>query len=295
MSLRVLVIGRNGQLAREMTRRAPDDVIVTAIGRPDLDLANPRIGAAFVRDFACDVVLNAAAYTAVDKAESEPEAAMLMNAEAPGAIAQACAARDIPFVHISTDYVFDGGKPAPYVETDPAAPQGVYGRSKRAGEEAVLSAGGRTAIIRTSWVYASHGANFLRTMLRLAETRDEVGVVADQFGRPTLAADLADACFATLRQLAARNTAAQGVFHYAGAGDATWADFAETIFAESARRGGPSARVRRITTAEYPTHARRPANSRLDTTKIEALGIKPRPWREAVALCMDEIAAQPAS
>ncbi|MEJ0059347.1 MAG: dTDP-4-dehydrorhamnose reductase [Terricaulis sp.] len=292
MSLRVLVIGKTGQLARELALRAPNDLAVTAIGRPELDLANPTNAAAFVRDFPCDAVINASAYTAVDKAESELDAAMLLNAEAPGAIAAACAARDIPFVHVSTDYVFDGEKSAPYVETDATEPQGAYGRSKLTGETFVLTAGERAAIIRTSWVYASHGANFLRTMLRLAETRDELGVVADQFGRPTWAADLADVCLAVTRELAARNANAQGVFHYAGAGDATWADFAEAIFAASAQRGGPSARVRRITTAEYPTPAKRPANSRLDTTKIEALGVTPRPWREAVALCMDEIAAQ---
>jgi dTDP-4-dehydrorhamnose reductase len=295
MSLRVLVIGKTGQLARELSLRAPSDISVTAIGRPELDLANPTDAAAVVRDFPCDAVINASAYTAVDMAESEPHAAMVLNAEAPGRIARVCAVHavnDIPFVHISTDYVFDGEKSTPYRESDPTGPQGAYGESKRAGEAAVLAAGGRAAIIRTSWVYASHGANFLRTMLRLAEARDELGVVADQLGRPTWAADLADACFAVTRQLAAHNTSAQGVFHYSGAGDASWADFAEAIFAESAARGGPSARVRRITTADYPTPAKRPANSRLDTAKIEALGINPRSWREAVALCLDEIATQ---
>ncbi|HWA00038.1 MAG TPA: dTDP-4-dehydrorhamnose reductase [Caulobacterales bacterium] len=293
--MKILVLGKNGQLAQALAARNSDKLAIVALGREACDLLRPdSIAAALARE-APNAVINAAAYTAVDKAESEPDAAMALNAVAPGAMAAACAARGTPFVHVSTDYVFDGLKTSPYVETDPIAPQSVYGRTKAEGEAAVTHAGGEAAILRTSWVYASTGANFVRTMLRLAATREELGVVADQLGRPTWARDLADACLASAIALANRDAAARGVFHYGGAGDATWADFADAIFAEAAKRGMPSARVNRITTADYPTPAKRPANSRLATTKIEAaLGLRARPWREALALCMDEIAAQPA-
>lgn len=293
--MKVLVFGKSGQLAQALAESAGDDVSIVALGRGACDLTQTSAIAMAIADAAPDAVINAAAYTAVDKAESEPEAAEALNALAPAAMAAACAARGIPFVHVSTDYVFDGAKNAPYIESDPIAPQSAYGRSKAGGERGVLASGARAAILRTSWVYSAHGANFVKTMLRLAATRDEIGVVADQFGRPTWARDLADACLASAKALVAGKGEAAGVFHYAGGGDATWADFAEAIFAEAARRGLPNARVKRITTADYPTPAKRPANSRLDTTKIEAtLGIRARPWREALALCMDEIAAQPA-
>lgn len=287
--MRLLVIGKNGQVAHEVVRRAPADVTVTALGRDAFDITDLAAIPALLDANPCDAVLNAAAYTAVDKAESERDVAFLLNADAPGAFARACAERGVPLVHLSTDYVFDGAKSAPYAETDPIAPQSVYGASKAAGEEAVRASGARAAIVRTSWVYASHGGNFLRTMLRLAETREELGIVADQLGRPTWAADLAEACIAMARKLHAGEARAQGVFHYAGAGDASWADFAEAIFAENAKRGAKRARVNRITTADYPTPAKRPANSRLDTSKIEALGIATRDWRVALALCMDEV------
>ncbi|HVY85329.1 MAG TPA: dTDP-4-dehydrorhamnose reductase [Caulobacterales bacterium] len=292
--MKVLVFGKSGQLAQALAECAGDDVSIVALGRGACDLTQTSAIAMAIADAAPDAVINAAAYTAVDKAESEPEAAEALNALAPAAMAAACAARGVPFVHVSTDYVFDGAKSAPYIESDPIAPQSAYGRSKAGGERDVLASGARAAILRTSWVYSAHGANFVKTMLRLAATRDEIGVVADQFGRPTWARDLADACLASAKALVAGKDEAAGVFHYAGGGDATWADFAEAIFAEAARRGLPNARVKRITTADYPTPAKRPANSRLDTTKIEAaLGIRARPWREALALCMDEIASQP--
>ncbi len=235
-------------------------------------------------------MINAAAYTAVDKAESEPDAAMALNRDGPAALARACADLDIPLVHISTDYVFDGTKPAPYVETDPKAPISVYGRSKSEGEDQIAASGARSAVIRTAGVYSSHGTNFLRTMLRLAETRDEIGVVADQVGRPTWAKDLAEASLAVAVRALDRDPAALGVFHYAGAGDASWADFAEAIFTNARARGAKAARVRRITTAEFPTPTKRPANSRLDTSKIEhELGLVPRDWRDACTLCLDDL------
>ena len=268
-------------------------VTVATLGRDRIDLSKPDIVADAIAALRPAMVVNASAYTAVDKAESDIDAAFALNRDGPAALAFACATLGAPLVHISTDYVFDGAKPAPYVETDAKNPATAYGRSKSAGEDAVLAANANAAIIRTSWVYASHGTNFLRTMLRLAETREEVGVVADQLGRPTWARDLAEATMAVALRARDNDPAARGVLHYGGAGDAVWADFAEAIFAGAAARGLKSARVKRITTADYPTPARRPANSRLDTTKIEnTLGVKPRDWREACDACLSELAAR---
>ncbi|MGE0044821.1 MAG: dTDP-4-dehydrorhamnose reductase [Hyphomonadaceae bacterium] len=282
MTRTILILGRSGQLAQALfARPAPDGFRWDAWGRETLDLARDDVEAR-VRAAAPAAVINAAAHTGVDRAESEPEAAFALNRDAPGALARAAAALGAPFVHISTDYVFDGTKPSPYTEEDPLAPLGVYGRSKAEGEALVRESGGRAAIIRTSWVYARAGANFVNTMLRLSEARDEINVVADQIGRPTWARDLADACVGMTERLLLDDARAEGVFHYSGAGDATWADFAEAIFA-AARR---PVRVKRITTEDYPTPAARPKNSRLDCSKIAALGIQPRPWREALALCI---------
>jgi dTDP-4-dehydrorhamnose reductase len=276
--MKLLVFGKSGQLARALAR----DAGAVALGREDIDLAaaDADIAGAIV-SVKPDAVINAAAHTAVDKAESEPEAAFALNERAPTRMAQACAGAGIPFVHVSTDYVFDGEKPSPYVEDDPTAPLNVYGRSKLAGERAVLAAYPGAVTLRTSWVYAAEGGNFMRTMLRVAQTQDEVRVVADQLGAPTLANDLAGACVAAASAL--RGGAAGGVFHFTNAGETTWADFAEAIFALS----GKTTRVQRITTAEYPTPARRPRNSRLNCGKIaQELGVTPRPWRDALAACL---------
>jgi len=293
--MKILVFGKTGQLARALRGNGDERLTIISLNRDQCDLAHlDRIEFAIAREDP-DAVINAAAYTAVDKAEGEPALAMALNGTAPAAISAACKQAGLPLVHVSTDYVFDGLKTEPYGESDPVAPQSVYGRSKAAGEDAVLGSGANAAIIRTSWVYSAQGSNFVRTMLSLAATRDEISVIADQVGRPTWASDLARACLAAAQALAAREKNASGVFHYSGAGDATWADFAEAIFAEAAKRGLPSARVRPVTTAEYPTAAKRPPNSRLDTRKIEqVLGVPVRPWRDALALCMDEIAAHPA-
>jgi dTDP-4-dehydrorhamnose reductase len=288
----ILVLGRNGQVARELAKLGPPKGFEMAfIGRERFDLLSGADPASVIEAFTPSVVINAAAYTAVDKAESEPEAAMRLNRDAPGALARACARGDVPFVHFSTDYVFDGTKPEPYVEDDPIRPLGVYGSTKAAGEDAVLEAGGRAGILRTSWVYSSFGANFVKTMLRLAETRDELGVVADQIGRPTWAEDCARGALRLARALLDDEVEGGQVFHLSGAGDATWADFAEAIFEASARRGGKRPKVRRITTADYPTPAMRPANSRLDCSKITtALDWPMRPWRESLASCFEELA-----
>lgn len=291
MSRRLLVVGRSGQVARELLKLTPPPgFILEAWGRDRVDLCDPRMAAQLIASQEPAAVINAAAYTMVDKAEIEPSAAFVINRDSPAAMSRMCESRGIPFVHISTDYVFDGDKPAPYVETDPRNPKSVYGRSKSEGEDEVMASGASAAIIRTSWVYAAHGTNFLRTMLRLAESHDELSVVADQIGRPTWAKDIAAAVLDVAIRAQAGDSDALGVFHYSGAGDASWADFAQTIFATASRFNIKTARVRPITTAEYPTAARRPANSRLDTTRIEQrLGIFPRDWREACQLCLNEL------
>lgn len=286
MTRPLLVLGREGQVARELAALAPGEGwTVTRIGRAEADLSTADL-APLLAEHRPALVVNAAAYTAVDRAESDEPAARALNADLPRRAARACADAGTPFVHISTDYVFDGSKPAPYVEADPLAPLGVYGRTKAEGEAAVAEAGGDAAVVRTSWVFGAEGANFVRTMLRLAETRDEVGVVADQLGRPTWSRDVALACLKLGDQLCAGDRDAQGVFHAAGEGDATWAEFAEAIFAQSARSGGPAARVRPISTAEFPTAAVRPANSRLDSSKLyRTISWRPGSW----SACLPEV------
>lgn len=285
---RILQFGASGQLATAMRERAGRRLL--ALDRGAADLSVPGAAATHVRDAAADIVVIAAAHTAVDKAESNYEIAHRINADAPGEIAAACAARDLPVIHVSTDYVFDGGAGRPWREDDASRPLNAYGRSKLEGERAVLAANPRAVVIRTSWVFSPWGQNFVRTMLRLAQTRQEIDVVADQLGRPTSALDLAE----TILAIAPRITTGgpYGVFHFANTGETDWAGFAQAIFDGSKGRGLPSARVRRITTADYPTPARRPANSVLDTRRIEtAFGLKPRPWRDALTEVLDRLAA----
>lgn len=280
---RILLLGASGQLGIEISRaQIPARWTLSALGRDMLDLSEPAAVAAAIEAAKPDAIINASAYTAVDKAEAEPELAFALNRDAPAAMAQAAARLGVPLIHVSTDYVFSGDKPTPYVEDDPRQPANVYGRSKAEGEVAVLEAWDRAAVVRTSWVFSAHRANFLKTMLRLGETRDDVGVVSDQYGRPTHAGDLARGCIALAERLLDGDAGAAGVFHFAGKGDATWADFADVIFTETQSYGRGRVRVRRILTAEYPTPAARPTNSRLDTAKIEALGIVPADWRDGV-------------
>jgi dTDP-4-dehydrorhamnose reductase len=219
----------------------------------------------------------------VDKAESEPDLAFAINARGAGAVAEAASDLGVSVVHISTDYVFDGSKESPYVEADPTRPTSVYGASKLAGEEAVLAARGDAAILRTAWVYSPFSANFVKTMLRLASDRDEIRVVADQRGNPTSALDIASSVIRVLENLTESNDVAlRGVFHMTGSGEASWAEFAEAIFAASAAVGGPSARVRPIPTSDYPTPAKRPANSRLDSSKLARVhGARLPDWRKS--------------
>ncbi|MDX8349241.1 dTDP-4-dehydrorhamnose reductase [Cognatiyoonia sp. IB215446] len=277
--MKVLVFGKTGQVARALMASGPaHGVTITALGREEADLADPQACADRIAASDVDAVINAAAWTAVDAAEEEEDAAFVINAEAPGAMARACAAKDIPFVHISTDYVFDGSEGAPWLPTDPTHPLGAYGRTKLAGEEQVTDAGGTSVILRTAWVFDGTGKNFVTTMLRLSETRDTLTIVADQNGGPTPAAAIADACLRIAKDLAA-GLGKTGIYHFSGTPDTTWADFARVIFATAGR----DVTVKDIATADYPTPAKRPANSRLDCTSLAAdYGIKRPDWQAAL-------------
>jgi dTDP-4-dehydrorhamnose reductase len=265
--MRIAVTGRNGQVTRAL--QALDGVEVVALARPELDLVRPETILPALRDANADVIVNAAAYTAVDRAETDEAAAFACNEAGAGAVAAAAAVLKKPIIHLSTDYVFDGAKRAPYVEADAPNPINVYGRSKLAGEHAVAAAHDQTVILRLSWIYGPHGANFVRTMLRLAADREEVAVVDDQRGMPMASPDIATAIATIARNLDAG--AGYGLFHASTADSATWADFADAIFAGSHHRGGPSARVRRISSAEFGAAAARPADSRMRGAHLEAV------------------------
>ncbi|WP_372619422.1 dTDP-4-dehydrorhamnose reductase [Falsiroseomonas sp.] len=289
--MRILVAGREGQVARALLARlAPEGHELTALEPPELDLTSRESIAAAMTAASPDLVVNAAAYTAVDRAEDQPELAQAVNATGAGWLAEAAAARGAPFVHFSTDYVFDGLKGAPYVEGDAVNPLGAYGATKEAGERAVLAANPRSVVIRTAWVCSADGANFLKTMLRLAQEREELRIVADQRGAPTFAADLAEAVARMAPRLLAAPAGdeAFGLFHLTGAPHTTWHGFTAEILDQAARRGHPRPRLVPITTAEYPTKARRPADGRLNCTKIGRVhGIAPADWRASLARCLD--------
>lgn len=281
--MRLLVYGATGQVARELARRAPDAVF---LGRDRADFATPDAVAAPVAE-GWDAVINAVAYTAVDRAETEAALARVVNATAPGRIAAACAARGIPFLHISTDYVFDGSGTRPWRPEDPTGPLSTYGATKLMGEEAVRAAGGAQAILRTSWVFSAHGANFVKTMRRLGAEREELRVVADQWGGPTPAADIA-AALLRMAEVLRDDPGAGGTHHFAGAPDTTWAGFAREIMAQA----GLPCRIVEIPTADYPTPARRPLNSRLDCTGLtQTFGLSRPDWRAGLAAVLKELAA----
>ena len=301
---RLLVVGGNGQVGRELRRslRPLGELLVaTRDGRLEdraqclaADLSDPTAMAALVRDVAPAAVLNAAAYTAVDKAEGDRDTAFAINAKAPDALARACAVAGIPFVHYSTDYVFDGQGSRPYREDDPIAPLGAYGQSKLAGEQAVQASGAQALVFRTAWVYAAHGHNFLRTMLRLGAERGELRVVADQAGTPTPAALIADVT-ATALARALADASLRGTWHLVAGGRTTWHGFAEAIFAEAVAAGllPRAPRVLPIATADYPTPARRPAWSCLDTSRLQRdFEVALPDWRDALR---DVITALPRS
>ena len=285
-ALNILQFGRSGQLGTELIATLSRDsgIRTIVLGREEADFTNASgIEEAVLKAGTLDVVINAAAYTAVDRAEQEEALAYQVNAEAVGAMARACAARGVPLIHVSTDYVYDGAKPDPYVESDPTGPLNAYGRTKLAGENLIRDRLPAHVILRTSWVYSAWGQNFLATMLRLGAERDEVRVVDDQRGAPTSAQALAEAIAAIARQIAspiANQGAAFGTYHYANAGEASWCDFAAEIF----RQAGLKARAVPIPSTEYPTPAKRPANSRLDATKISRIfGIHPPAWQTSLA------------
>lgn len=291
--MRILVAGRTGQLALELTDRLPrDGHAVIALEAPELDLTERDSILRAVEAASPDIIVNAAAYTAVDKAESQRDLAFAVNTLGVGMLAAAAEARGLPFVHLSTDYVFSGEGGAPYNEDSEPGPTGVYGESKLAGERAAMAVNPRTTILRTAWVCSPHGANFVKTMLRLAGERDAVAVVADQHGAPTFAADLADAIARMLPRLVAAPAGdpAFGIFHLTGAPHTTWHGFAEAIFAGAAARGRKAPRLSAITTADYPTPARRPPDGRLNCERILRVhGVQPADWRQSLARCLDTL------
>jgi dTDP-4-dehydrorhamnose reductase len=284
--VRVVVTGRQGQVVQSLIERGGAiGLTIIPVGRPELDLAGPADAiVAAIRSADPEVIVSAAAYTLVDKAETERELAFAVNQDGPRAVARAARELRVPIVHLSTDYVFDGTADRPYAETDPTGPNGTYGASKLAGEQAVLAEHQDSAILRTAWVYSPFASNFVKTMLRLAGERDEISVVSDQRGNPTSAVDIADGVLAVAANLrAGTDPAHRGLFHMSGAGEASWAEFAEAIFACSADLGGPAAQVKHIATADYPTAARRPANSRLNSDKLESShGVRLPDWHQSL-------------
>lgn len=285
--MKIAVFGTTGQVATELARRVPDGVTLRAFGRDDVDFSDPDAVRSLAENLEADAVINAVAYTAVDKAESEPDLAHTVNGTSVAALAEALAGRSIPLVHISTDYVFDGSGDDPRGTDAPVGPLGVYGRSKLSGEDAIRASGGAYAILRTSWVFSAHGNNFLKTMLRLGAERDRLTIVADQVGGPTPAADIADACFTLARHLASGLPG--GTYHFAGTPDVSWADFAREIFEQA----GLATEVADIPTTEYPTPAERPLNSRLDCTSLlREHGIERPDWKNGVAHVLKELQAE---
>lgn len=280
--MKALVFGRTGQVAQEIARRMPDALF---LGRSEADFADPRSVTDQVTAIRPDIIINAAAYTAVDRAEAEPDLAHAINAHTVAEVAATAARLGIPFLHISTDYVFDGSCSAARKETDDTGPLGVYGATKLAGEQAVAAAGGCWAVLRTSWVFSAHGTNFVKTMLRLGAEREELGIVSDQIGGPTPAADIAQALTAMAGHMC-QSASTQGLYHFSGAPDVSWAGFAREIF----RQAGVTCKVRDILTTDYPTPARRPQNSRLDCTKLTRdFGIERPDWRKGLSAVLAEM------
>lgn len=282
--MRVLVFGQTGQVARELARRVPAGVQAEFLARDRADLSDPAACAVAVRASQADAVINAAAWTAVDKAEAEEAAAQVVNADAPAAMARECAALGLPFLHVSTDYVFDGTGTQAFRPDDATAPQNAYGRTKRAGEVAIADSNARALILRTSWVVSAHGANFVKTMLRLGAARESLNVVADQVGAPTPATAIADALFVAARAMVQGQ--AGGIYHFAGTPNTSWADFARAIMAGA----GLSCAINDIPTSDYPTPAARPLNSRLDCSAFTRdFGVAQPDWRAGLADILDEL------
>ena len=286
------IIGSNGQLGWELVRRAGRrGMHVMALDYPEIDIRDIDSIDACFGSKKIDLVINAAAYTAVDRAESEPEAAFAVNREGPAHLSDRCRKRGIPLIHVSTDYVFDGTKPGAYIEGDPVAPLGVYGQSKAAGEADIRERLAKHIIVRTAWLCGVHGQNFVKTMLKLGREKNTLQVVADQYGCPTIAADLAEAILEAVSQVEKKESVKWGTYHFCGAGKTTWHGFATAIFEIAGQYEKFAVKsVVPISTAEYPTPVKRPANSVLDCTKIEKyFGIRPRPWREGLAEMIEQL------
>ncbi len=292
MGAAVLVTGGSGQLATALAGAARREGKILRVGRPLFDFDHPESIAGALAGRRFTAIVNAAAYTAVDAAEDDPEAAFRANRDGPARLAALAAAAGIPLIHVSTDYVFDGTKGAPYLESDPPAPLGIYGASKRAGEEAVLAAGGPALVLRTAWVISPVGRNFVRTMIAARSKTDRLRVVADQRGQPTSAADLAAAIFAIIHRIKSEGWQDRfgGLFHAAGGGETTWHGLATAVFEEAARHGVPPPEIAPIRTGDWPTRARRPADSRLDCTHLaEIFGIRLPLWRESLPPLVDAL------
>lgn len=288
----IFVAGKSGQLGQCLSDVAlRRNIRIVVAGRPDFDIENLEFVDRALNAVAPQIIINAAAYTAVDKAETEPERCYLVNRDGARRLAAAAWRRKVPFIHISTDYVFDGQKSSPYREDDGTGPLGVYGRSKLEGEQAVLAAHPEALILRTSWVYSAFGSNFVKTILQLAETRPLLAVVDDQRGCPTSAHDLAAALLDIVPQLLeTRVVRRAGIYHLSGTGQTTWYGFAAEILTNIKKRGRRIPALQAITTADYPTLAQRPANSALDCAKVEcAFGIKLPPWSASVADCVNQL------
>ena len=283
--MKILVFGHSGQVATELRALDGDDVQITALARADADLTEPAACAAAIDAHAPDAVINAAAYTAVDKAEGDAETAQIINADAPAVMARACAARDIPFVSISTDYVFSGVGDTPWTPADRTDPQSVYGRTKRDGEVAIVNAGGRYAVLRTSWVVSAHGNNFVKTMLRLGAEREALTVVVDQIGGPTGAAEIAQACVTIAKTLVVEPEKS-GIYHFSGAPATSWAEFARAIF----NAASIPCSVTDIPSSKYSTPAKRPLNSRLNCSATEtAFGLSHPDWRDSLTHILTQL------
>jgi len=284
--VKLLVIGENGQLGWEICRKGKNQGIdMSGLDLPDFDVTKPSKVKKAVHQAGVSLVINASAYTAVDTAESEPEVAFAVNRDGPAYLADSCAEIGIPLIHISTDYVFDGSKKSPYLETEPVSPLGIYGKSKAAGETEIRNTLKKHIIVRTAWLYGLHGKNFTKTMLRLGKENEVLSVVADQYGCPTYAADLADAILAIATQISEQHDVIWGTYHYCGKGVTSWHGFAQAIFDLANKYDTFQVKkVVPITTTEYPTPAKRPANSGMDCSLItKNFGISLRPWQESIA------------
>lgn len=295
--MKLLVFGRTGQVAQALAGASGrHTATATLVGRPDTDITNKASVADAVAGHKPDIVVNAAAYTQVDQAECEPDLAFAVNDMGAGHIAAACTRTGTPLIHLSTDYVFDGAKTGPYIETDPACPIGVYGESKLKGERQVSGRCPHHIILRTAWIYGPTGKNFVRTMLRLAGSRDDISVVNDQVGSPTYAPHLAQCILKIASQLYVDNSSTPwGLYHAAGGGAASWFDVAEETFSVSRQRAGPFANVTPIPSSEYPTPAKRPANSHLDCQKLnDTFSVKLPEWRQGIAECVSTLVAKSA-